>query len=257
MSAVLGVFRYEYLMAVRRWGVWLAFAIAAAGSLGDVPISLPSTLATGATSAELWATVGMIAWRLNVMLPVVGGIALADRLARDRRLQVDEVLRSTPLSRRSYILGKYVGVTAATLTPVLVAIVLVMGALVVQGVSIEIIGAGLAAFVGINVPAYLFVAAFALACPVVIPVRVFQVLFTGYWFWGNFINPRFMPTLSETLLVPSGEYVRGAFFSAAPTAMQAYHTALEAGLNLVVLASCAAIALFALDRYLAWQEAQA
>jgi len=29
MSAFLGVARYEYRMSIRRWGMWIAFAIAA------------------------------------------------------------------------------------------------------------------------------------------------------------------------------------------------------------------------------------
>jgi hypothetical protein len=40
--------------------------------------------------------------------------------------------------------------------------------------------------------------AFSLACPLVIPLRICQVLFTGYWFWGKLISPKVFPTISDT-----------------------------------------------------------
>ena len=42
-----------------------------------------------------------------------------------------------------------------------------------------------------------FVVAFALACPVVMPPAVFQILFVGYWFWGNYMSPDIVPTLKK------------------------------------------------------------
>ncbi|HOG46667.1 MAG TPA: hypothetical protein PLB78_08475, partial [Anaerolineae bacterium] len=107
-------------------------------------------------------------------------------------------------------------------------------------------------------PAYLFVGAFSLACPAVLPVRVYQVLYTGYWFWGNFLNPKFVPTLAGTLLTPSGEFAAAGFFSASMVSgMVSSHTSLEAVLSIAVLLACAAAALFALERYLAWQARRA
>jgi hypothetical protein len=43
---------------------------------------------------------------------------------------------------------------------------------------------------------------------------VYQVLFTGYWFWGNFLNPAALPTLNGTVLTPSGAFAAYAFFGA-------------------------------------------
>ncbi len=257
MSCVLGVIRYEYVMAIRRWGVWLAFAVAGAGFLSSMSGDTLSHLAYGEASLGALAVAGLAAWTMNTLPPVVGGIAMADRLARDRRLGVEELLRSTSLSRRGYILGKYVGVVLATLTPVLVMSLLHTGLALAVGAPVELIGASLLAFLGINVPAYLFVGAFALACPAIMPVRAFQVLFTGYWIWGNFITPKVMPTLSHTLLTPSGRYVRDAFFGGAATPMGEVRAPIEAVANLVVLAACAAVALLALDRYLAWRAERA
>jgi hypothetical protein len=109
----------------------------------------------------------------------------------------------------------------------------------------------LLAFLTIAVPAHAFVVAFSLACPLVMPLRVYQVLFTGYWFWGNMLNPKAFPTISETLLNAVGQYPLQAYF------LSSGHTPPEATLNLLVLIACIATALFAINYYLHWQAKRA
>ncbi len=255
MSAFLGIVRYEYVMAIRRWGVWIAFVIAAAFSLSSAGgAEVSKVIAEHTAGGMTLALAGMIALMMNTLTPMVGGIAMADRLSRDYRLGVAELMRSAPVTRRCYIVGKYVGVVLSVLTPALLVSIATSLVMLVLGAPTSILWDGLKAFVGINVPAYLFVAAFAIACPAVLPVRVFQVLFIGYWVWGNFVSPSVMPTLAGTLLTPSGRYVRSAFFGTDGMWMGEASTPTEAVLNLVVLAACAAAALIVLDRYLAWQE---
>lgn len=282
MSVFLGIVRYEYRMAVRRWGMWVASAIAA----------LPSILSActdqvRASNAPIWAVAGTLALSLNMLMPIIGGVSMADRLPRDDRLGTRELLASAPLRRHVYVLGKYVGVVAATVTPVLAAIVLLAAIISVRSLGVaagarlpaalhrqlvlrqlgvaptellSMIGSLLVAFLAINLPAYLFVGAFSLACPAVLPVRVYQVLYTGYWFWGNFLNPEFIPTVADTPLAPCGKFVAGAFFGvgmAGTVVTEPLYTAGEAVLNISVLLACAAAALIALERYLAWREVRA
>lgn len=253
MSAFWGVVVYEYRMAIRRWGVWVAFLITGIPFLGNAVVN-------GAGGSEaampIRQAAGILAVSVNFLLPVVGGIAMADRLPRDQRLGVRELLATTPLSRSAYVLGKYVGVVAATVTPVLVMLLLPAAVLVFHGASPALIPATLLAFLAINLPTYVFIGAFSLACPAVLPVRVYQVLFTGYWFWGNFINPRAIPSVSDTLLNSSGEYAANAFFLTGfgYSPSQPTRTVLEAVLNIAVLAACAALALLALNLYLARQD---
>jgi hypothetical protein len=109
------------------------------------------------------------------------------------------------------------------------------------------------AFLAITVPAFAFVVAFSLACPMVMPPSIYQILFTGYWFWANFIPPKLFPTLNGTLLTPIGMFAQQAFFGgkisqALTGAVQ--HTPADAVANLVVLALCSAAALFLLDHHL-------
>ncbi len=254
MTTFLGVVRYEYRMAVCRWGMWLAFALA------GIPYALRLELRAGGAASPIWQTAGLLALDLNVLVPIVGGIVLADRLARDRLLGVRELLASVPLSRRSYVLGKYFGAVLAVLTPVLASVLLLGVACCALGAPLALIPAMLVAFLAINVPTYLFIGAFSLACPAVLPVRVYQVLFVGYWFWGNFLTPTFVPTVSDTWLNAAGKFAAKGFFLASVSQQLEAPSAgalTEAIGNIVVLVACAAAALFALERYLAWQERRA
>jgi len=254
MRTFLGIVRYEYRMGVRRWGTWLAFALA----------SLPYTLsfadfhgAWEGWGTNTWHLAGSAGLTFNVLMPVVGGIAMADRLERDWRLGVHELLQATPLARGTYVLGKYVGAVLAVLTPVFVAWLVELAGLLATGAPASIVLPWPLVFLAVIVPAYAFVGAFSLACPAVLPVRVYQVLFTGYWFWGNFLSPDFLPTVNGTLLTASGIFAAGGFFSSSNIPAQPVHTTVEAVLNLAVLAACAAVALVTLDRYLAWQAKRA
>jgi len=147
------------------------------------------------------------------------------------------------------VLGKYAGALLAVLTPAFLLIMAGAALFVAQGLPLS--------FLGINAPAYVFVGAFALALPEVLPVRVFQVLYTGYWFWGNFLTPTVLPTLNGTLLTPKGDFVAGALFHVNAFMYVEPYTLLSAVASLLVLTGCAAAALFAAERYLTWQARRA
>lgn len=68
------------------------------------------------------------------------------------------------------------------------------------------------AFVAIQLPGLLFVAGFALVCPMLLNPILFRVLFVGYWLWGNLLSPAYLPTLAGTPLTPMGDYARAGFF---------------------------------------------
>jgi ABC-2 type transport system permease protein len=260
MTRFWGLARYEYCMSIQRWGIWvilgLLFAFYSANAvMVDVK---PGAQPWDVSDVELWQTAGLLAFSLNLFAPLVAGIAPADRMQRDVRLGINELLASTGLSRRAYILGKYVGGLFSMLTPMFVLLILMGLLTVLTGAPLAFFGRLLLGFLAINVPAFAFVAIFSLGFPLVMPVRVYQVLFTGYWFWGNFLNPKVIPTLSHMLLAPGGRYALEAFFGthfgAAPG--DAGPSSLEAVLNLVVLAACILAGMFLLDRYLAWRAAR-
>ncbi len=253
MSGFLSVTYYEARMGLRRWGVWLAIMVV---GLQYVLSYGPTNLLRAAPGVTVWQAAGTAAYLFNVLLPVVGGIAMADRLARDAQLRTRELVFSTPLPRLSYVLGKYAGTVIGVLIPVFLLWLAAAALFVRGGTPQEFFVPALAAFAAIIAPAYLFVGAFSIACTAVLPVRVYQILFTGYWVWGNFVMPDFVPTLNGTLLTPSGVFAAGGFFQTSFQMGQPQYTTIEAVLNLLVLAACAGLALLALERYLAWQTAR-
>jgi hypothetical protein len=183
---------------------------------------------------------------------VVAGILSADRMRRDVRLGLRELQESTLLSRPVYVLAKYLAALAACLFPLFLWVIAIPAVMTATGrAAADILLAVPVAFLAITVPAFAFVVAFSLACPMVMPSSVYQILFTGYWFWANFIPPKLFPTLNGTLLTPSGIFALQAFFGE-----PGRYTKADAVLNLAVLGLCIAAVLLLLERLLQRQAQQ-
>jgi len=259
MSQFFGLFRYEFKISIRRQGVWIAYSLVFL-FFGLAMFTPSHEGPTDIFSSNLiWQEAGETVYLFNMLMPLVGGILAADRMQRDIHLGVRELQTSAPLSHSIYIFGKYVGVLLSLLLPMFLWVTAIGIFAIASGQTSPIfIGAMLIAFLSITVPSFAFVIAFSLACPLVMPLRVYQILFTGYWFWGNFLNPQVFPTVSHTLLNSSGIYaLQGFFHGTISQTKEAPHTLLEAWLNILTLGLCVTIALFALDRYLAWQSKKA
>jgi ABC-2 type transport system permease protein len=253
LKTFFGVFGYEYRMSTSRWGLWAVFGLLMLFYLSSVLLP-PDFAGQVPADPEVLSFAGSAAFMLNLFMPVVGGILAADRLVRDQKLGVEELLNSTPVNRRAYLAGKYFGTLLSIITPVFLTVLLLGVGQVISGASPAILPAMILAFLGINLPAHAFVVAYSLACPLVMPVRVYQVLFTGYWFWGNYLSPTVMPTLNGTYLTANGEFVLVTFFDgffrmggpiSAPSA-----GVFGAAMNLLALSACTGLALAAADRYL-------
>jgi ABC-2 type transport system permease protein len=260
VSQFLGVVRHEFTMSIRRPGFWIAYTLL---SLFYV-ISILTPSMDGSDDVihpdRIWQEAGHIVFMFNIFLPLLAGILSADRMQRDFRLGVRELQQSTCLSTPAYILSKYVGVLLSVLAPMLLLVVGTGLALLAKGLApVAILGPLLLAFFAIAVPSHAFVVAFALAVPLVISVRIFQILFTGYWFWGNLLSSQAFPTISDTLLNAVGQYPLQGFFGMyldSTHKVTAGFSTLEAILNLLVLIACVFIALFVLDKYLRWRQYQ-
>ena len=235
-------------MSLRRRGLWIAYGLL----IVFYTVLLFSPPPVGEmikgeviSRRAAWSVAGRFLAAVNVFFPVVAGILSADRMRRDVQLGVRELQESTPLSRSAYIGAKYFGALASTLVPVFLWVMAIGFAMTAFGRSdAAILWALPAAFLAITVPAFAFVVAFSLACPMVMPSSVYQILFTGYWFWANFIPPELFPTLNGTLLTPSGIFAMQAFFGTRQ------HTPADAFLNLAVLGLCIAGILLLLERFL-------
>lgn len=254
MTSFSGILRHEIGMSLRRKGLWIAYGLLfvfhtvllfAPPPIGEMVKG--EVIAQG----EVWPVAGRFLLACNVFFPIVAGILSADRVQRDFKLGLRELQDSTPLSRHAYVLGKYLGSLASSLFPLFLWVI---------GIAVVMAGIGRAhasmlvavpvAFLAITVPAFAFVVAFSLACPLVMPLSIYQILFTGYWFWANFIPPKLFPTLNGTLLTPSGVFAQQGFFGGQVSRAltdAAQHTPADAVANLAVLALCSVAALFLLD----------
>lgn len=257
MTSFAGILRHEISMSLRRKGLWIAYGLLFV--FHTVLLFSPppiGEMVKGEVIGEqqVWFVAGRFLLACNVFFPIVAGILSADRVRRDFRLGVRELQDSTPLSRHVYVLAKYLGALASSLLPLFLWVMGIAAVMTVLGrAHASMLYAVPAAFLAITVPAFAFVVAFSLACPMVMPLSIYHILFTGYWFWANFIPPKLFPTLNGTLLTPSGMFAQQGFFGGEASKMienAVRHTPADAIANLAVLGLCGAAALFLLDLYL-------
>jgi ABC-type transport system involved in multi-copper enzyme maturation permease subunit len=257
LSSLAGIVRHEIGMSLRRKGLWIAYGLLFV--FHTVLLFSPPPIGEMVegeviTRGEVWHVAGRFLLACNVFFPIVAGILSADRVRRDFRLGLRELQDSTPLSRHVYVLAKYLGSLASSLFPLFLWVMGIAAVMTVIGRAHgSILYAVPVAFLAITVPAFAFVVAFSLACPMVMPLSIYQILFTGYWFWANFIPPKLFPTLNGTLLTPSGMFAQQGFFGGqvSPALQGAVqYTPANAAANLAVLALCSAAVLFLLDHYL-------
>ena len=247
MIQFLQITRFEFRTAVRRWGVWLAFGIAGAFTMAMFFTSGPGRdpLSGGSDASRQLA--GQMTFMLNAILCVVAGIVISDRLLRDTQTGFSELRACTPTLTRRYLAAKYAGSLLSLILPAL-AIDLLMGVITLilyPYLSLSLLANEFLAFATISLPSLAFLTAFSLAGPLVMPLRVYQILFTGYWFWGNFLHPTVMPTLSHTPLAASGKFALSAFFGVNMILYDPVFTPADVALNLAVLAVCTLAALLA------------
>ncbi|MEH1129706.1 hypothetical protein [Micromonospora sp. CPCC 206061] len=249
MSAVV---RYEMVMMLRKRSMWITNAV--------IVLLLVLLNVRGwddvLRDPDVRETIASTVFLFNLMLPVGYGCLLADRLIRDTRLGVAPILDATPASPAARLVGKYLGVCAATTVPLAVVLFGFAAVYAVTAGQPVALAWAAVAFAVVVVPAVLFVGAFALTVPLIMPAPLFRVLFVGYWFWGNGISPTVMPTTSQSVLSPIGVYPnqelvgwRGDFTVAGPVPgatlnfLRPEATTATAWLSIGVLIAAAALAL--------------
>ena len=251
-----GALRYEFLMQIRRPALWLTFlgfALLIARSVIS-ELSDARFIALHLSTLQLAATITLLT---NWLAPLGVGIFLADRLPRDRRTRVDELLNTLPGTLRMRILSKYLGATLASLTPAFLLYLLILGLAVWQTGNFLLIPLALLCYVVIVLPGMFFVAAFSVACPAVIWVPLYQFLFFGYWFWGNlFSRSSGLPTLNGTILTPIGSVIGASFFDIPSFGGVGPSPAIDGVASIVALLGIAVLVLVALYQFLKWEQAR-
>ncbi len=248
-----GALRYEFRMQIHRRSVWVTFLCFAAVlfALLSGQDWLHNAKTTPIDDFTSWTLI------MNLFLPIAVGILLADRLPRDKKTRVEELLNTLPGKLGARVFGKYLGSTLATLVPVFIIYSIGLGyVLYFKPQDIQALALVPALFVTVVLPGALFVAAFSIACPAIMWVPLYQFLFIGYWFWGNLLPPgRGIPTLSNTILTPLGDNMLAGFYGESGLLIK-HATALQGVKSILLLLGLAALALFVLWRYLLWQQAQ-
>jgi hypothetical protein len=201
--------RYEFRMQIRKRSVWIVPALTVVLFLLIGGSLLRDLFDPDERSAEARIAVVGLAVQVHGLLTIGFGCLLADRLIRDDRLRVAPILDATPARPGARLLGKYAGTAAATAVPVLVVYLGFATAYAVHTGAPHALGWALTACAVVMVPGLLFVAAFALVVPLIMPAPLFRVIFVGYWIWGNVVPPDAMPTLANTLIHPLGGYPLG------------------------------------------------
>lgn len=256
MSQFFGIARKEFGMSTRRVGFWIAFCVvylfyASLLIVGTAGLA-PGSIGEG----SIWPDAAHEAFKLNLFIPLLCGILSADRMSRDYRLGVNELQESAPISRGKAIMAKYFGVLFSLLLACLIGVLIDGSAYVAAGqAGWNFLGYLMVCSLAMNIPAVVFVTAFSLVCPMIMPVRVYQVLFTGYWFWGNFLSPQVFPTISGTILNASGTFALSGFFGGLVDPTITY-TPMQAVLNIAAILALTTAALYALYRLLVFREAK-
>jgi hypothetical protein len=233
MKKFLGFVYYEYKMSIQRASLWIVILLFTVFYIfmGIEGVDEMDIAGLAASREALFSQAGMIVFSFNLFFPVAAGIAAADRTVRDRSLGV----------------GKYLGVTLSLLTLAIIA-TLVSSLFYVffyHWPFVYILYALWAVLLIVG-PALFFVTAFSLVCPLIMPTRLYQILFTGYWFWGNYLSPNVMFTVSDTLLNASGRFALVGVFGMKMASDWPAQPISQVGLNISVLLICAALALFAM-----------
>lgn len=259
LSILGGVIRYEYRMQVRRKALWITFVcfllLLAALVLSNVSGELYQAL-THLNKYPILTVVVIWTGIANYIFPIAVGCLLADRQPRDKRTRVDELFTAMPGALSTRLVGKYLGCTLASLTPMAIIYTLGLGVILYQTQNPMVIPLALAAFAAIVLPGILFIGAFSIACPAIIWVPLYQFLYVGYWFWGNLLpSGRGIPTLSGTILSPVGGYASTGFFGTSLTQVQ-QATALQGVESILLLLALAAFVMVMLWSLLKWQQAQ-
>ncbi len=257
LTVFLGAFIYEFRMQIRRRALWITIALiifVVVGILGRQQRLLEAI--THLHNFPLLTTV--VEWTniVNTVLPIGVGIMLADRLPRDRRVKVDELFASLPGALSARINGKYLGSMFASLVPVFIFYAIGLGVIFSLTHNLMIVPYALVAAATIILPGMLFISAFSIACPAIMWVPLYQFLFVGYWFWGNWLGQGTgIPTLSNTILTPVGSYMSLGFFGV--NAGQVYGiqaTPVLAIESIALLLAIAILVMFVLCQLLKWQQ---
>jgi ABC-type Na+ efflux pump permease subunit len=214
MTAFAATAAYEWRMQIRKPAIWIATALPYLVYVGFAVLGTDSTglqRYRQETDPKVWM-VDALGW-FAPFLPIVFGIVLADRLVRDRRLRVAPLLDVTPANRAVRLVGKYLGVCAATAAPPVLIYLAVAAAFAVWRGRPAALLWGLAVLGAVVLPLLLLAGALSFLGPQLMPTPLFRVLVVGLWFWAGATEVGSqLPSLADTVLSLTMDYPLKVFF---------------------------------------------
>ena len=265
IAVIWGALRYEYRMQIRRVSVWvvLGLIILVVFGLwyGDSDLLYGYHTLPEAGQPSRWVPpdphLSLLYWTqfMAMFVPLGIGLVLADRLARDSRLRVDELFDGAPGSAAARLAGKFAGSTLATLTPIFIIYFGLVVYMMQQTGTAALLPPALALFAAVILPGSLFVAGFSISLPVILRVPVYQFLFTGYWFWANLMSPKIgIPSIVGTMLNAAGPWAQEGIFRFHWTFLKLNATPVEGLLSIALLVGLGLVATFGMLGYLHWRS---
>jgi hypothetical protein len=253
MTEAFAVARYEYRMQIRQLGLWLSLLLLAGlfywllmTGLDTIPPEVRS---------NSWEFGANLVLPLILLAPVAAGILVADRFPRDRRLRMDDLVRVVLPTSRSFVLGRYAASLLAVLTPPLVIALPVTIYAAARFSLPELLWKTLVVFLVAVLPSWLFVVAWSLVFPLVLPLRLYQVLFAGFWLWAIAVPRGRLPTINESIVDIGGKYAGAAFFGFPHTSqLSPPATAGWAIFNIILVVLAALVGIVAAGLVKHWQE---
>jgi ABC-type transport system involved in multi-copper enzyme maturation permease subunit len=259
MNIFWGITRYEFLMQIRRRALWIALA-------APYVLNILMTLNFGRSTIDSqpvgWSLL-FFTLPIQLFAPIVAGFFLSDRLYRDQRLGTDEWITVNGATPNRYIWGKYLGVVSATLLVTFIYWILALLIEFMLGIfPADMVGWVILAFFLMAIPTYFFIGAYCIAVPSVMPLRLFQILFTCYWLWSQ---QQGIPSVFGTPLTPTGDFavqtiIKGLGFDGGdgflhgPFGWTFEISPAMTAVNIGLLFLLALIALVILEKYLVWKQ---
>jgi ABC-type transport system involved in multi-copper enzyme maturation permease subunit len=256
MRECIATTRYEYLMQIRRWGLWMSllltigfFLFLILGDAGN-PKAVPPQVAT-----HPWMLATLLIEEFNLFAPIAAGILAADRFTRDRVLGMSELLNSSLLLKSPLVLGKYLGSLLAIVTPPFILLLATLAYMAAYFHQPAIFLTAPVVLLAVALPSWLFVIAWSLIFPLVLPLRLYQVLFAGFWMWAVAVPPDRLPTINDSIFGVQGQYAHFAFFlNYQTTFMRPPATVGWAIVNMGLILGSTIVALALLPLVLRWHE---